>query len=780
MKPNPLFIKILTIITVVYSFDFGYIRGQEVLDVLPEEGRDELFHTWLMEELQVLSDQRKSDVADSLQSVGLLQSRQARLKEDYLMLLGELPQKTALNPVIVGTINGEGYKIERLYFESLPNHHVTANFYYPTDEEGPFPAILVTCGHYAEAKAAGLYQKLCILLAKHGFAALIVDPICQGERNQVLNPLSGTLYYSGESGTKAHTRLDVGAVLVGTSVVAYELWDNHRSIDYLLTRTGEVDPNKIGLTGSSGGGAQATFLAAFDDRIKVAAVNSFIMNEPALFSTIGPQTGSQNLSYEGIYGIDHPEYISMFAPKPFQILAGTQDFFDIEGTHETLAEEQVVYDTLGVSDQLGFFEYDDEHGYSRPKREEAVRWFRTWFHNDTTSIVEEEDQATLFEHELRASEYGQVFNSFENEITVQDINLEYAEAFAPAREEFWSSQTPDSCLDKVKQLIRLNQEYETPLAEVVETINRDGYSIEKIKLTSGNQVPVTGLLFIPDNLTERAPAVLYVDGRGKSSDAEEGGIIEALYTDSGKVVFAIDVRGFGETTDDPSMNESKHGNNEHRNAVISLYLGKTLIGQRVEDIMKATDYLFTRTEIDTNTLSIVGINRAGSAVLHAAALDDRMSEAVIRDWTDTSWVTVVADPTALNNMTHEVPSALKFYDLPDLIQSMAPRQVFYRGEPVIEDALNENRKSSGTDLIEIFPNPAHHSAAISYSIPEDGKVFFGLYDIQGNEIDVLVDQFQGSDHYKLDVDTSCLPAGIYLSRLMLDGQLLSVRKLVIL
>jgi len=211
---------------------------------------------------------------------------------------------------------------------------------------------------------------------------LIVDFIGYAERDQIVNPSTGALALTGESGTTEHSLMDVGAVLAGTSVVSHILWDNHRGIDYLCSRP-EVDTSRIGCTGSSGGGAQATYLAAFDERVKVTVIDSYIMKEQVLFSTEGPQTASQNLTYEGACGIDHPDYITLFAPKPFMITASTQDFFDINATRQTYADAQLVYDILGAPDKLGYFETDAPHGLNAEKRRATVTWFRTWFYDDT-------------------------------------------------------------------------------------------------------------------------------------------------------------------------------------------------------------------------------------------------------------------------------------------------------------------------------------------------------------------------------------------------------------
>jgi cephalosporin-C deacetylase-like acetyl esterase len=767
--------SLLTVLVFVL-FPFIPVSCQEVLDVLPIEGRNNLFHKYLIDQVDSVSARRKADLLDALTSPEKFGQRQQRLRSDYLEMLGKLPEEnTPLNDTVINTIVMDGYNIDIVSFESRPNHHVTGNYYYPTTGDGPWPGILLMVGHYPSSKTVDIMQSVCVLLVQHGISVLIVDPIAEGERYQVISPKTGKLAYVGESGTGEHTRLDVGSMLVGTSVVAYELWDNHRGIDYLYSRP-EVDTARIGCTGSSGGGAQATYLAAYDTRIKVAAVNSYIMNEPTLYKTIGPQTGSQNLSYEGYFGIDHPEYISMFAPKPFMIICGTKDFFDIDGTHETYAESQLVYERLGVPENLGYFEYDDGHDYTLPKREAVTKWFRTWFYDDTTTIVEPAIQPLLDMDTLIVTKTGQVYYEYPNEKVDEQYNLESALGYGDDRAALWGSQTKDSCLNMVRKLIMLEETSDVVTAEIVETYDRGNYNVEKIKLTSGSLVPVTGLMFVPHNLTGKLPAVLYVDGRGKKTDALAGGIIEKSYLDSGKIVFAVDIRGFGETKDNPTYNEIKHGNIEHRNAVISGYIGKTFIGQRVQDIFMAKEYMMGRAEVDTAEVSIVGIDRAGTSVLHAGALDSDFKNVEIRLWTDTSWITIVKSPTIQNNMTHVVPFALKYYDLPELVNAISPRTVKYSAEPVITGIL-KNKSVQGNSLGQNYPNPFHEYTTISYQVPAAGKVTMKLYDGMGKEVSVLVDEYQRASRYELKLNSTFLKTGIYFYQLMLDGINLDTKRM---
>ena len=771
------YMRIFTILAFVLLFQETVI-AQHPLDVLPLSGRNELFHTFLMDRGGELWDARRDSVAASLESVDALLARQAQLREDYISLLGDLPENMPLNAEVIGTVQGDGYIIERLHYQSSPGHHVTANFYIPDTGEGPYPAVLVMCGHYPVAKIISIHQKLGALFATNGIAALTVDPFSQGERYQLMDPVTGELNFLGESGTGAHTRLDVGAVLAGSSVVARALWDNHRGVDYLYSRTDVVDTTRVGCTGSSGGGSQATNLLAFDERIKVAAVNSFLMNEETLYSTIGPQTASQNLSYEGAHLIDHPDYITMFAPKPMMILAATQDFFDVTATQATHAEAVDVYTLLGEADKIAYFEEDAAHGYLKPRREEAVRWFRKWFLGDDSPVSEPFTLRVMGVDVLQVTGTGQVVTEFTDEKTVTDLNVEMADAYGDHRTAFWTENTQDSCLNKVRELIRM-EAYETAQVDEVEVIQRDGYTLTKLQINSGDHVPVTGLLLVPDGLTEAVPAVVYVDGRGKRTDAGEGGVLEQQFIDSTKIVLSIDVRGFGETADNPSLNETKHGNKEHRNAVIAAYIGKTLIGQRVEDIMKAIDALLTYSEVDANDLTLVGIDRAGSAVAHAVALDDRVDKAIIRASFE-SWLPMVGNPTELDNMTHMVPFALKYYDLPDLVNTLAPDAVTYFAEPY-EIVVSTNDLSAGTQgsLGQNFPNPSASATTIPYQLKQAGSVGIRIYDQLGHQV-LHVDQgWQAEGAHQVSIDLERLPVGQYYYQLWLDERAVGSRQMIL-
>ncbi|MBN1817054.1 MAG: acetylxylan esterase [Sedimentisphaerales bacterium] len=623
------------------------------------EPANTVLHEYLIGQADTLFDKRREAVEKSLQSTENLLARRDQLRRRYRRILGYLPPQTPLRPMVTGIIQGDGYRIEKVAFESRPHHHVTANLYIPDQRPGRLPGILVPCGHSDIGKAADAYQSICVLLVKNGFVVLIVDPICQGERLQILE--RGGKY--GTSGTTAHTLLDAGAKLVGASVVGYEAWDNMRAIDYLQTRP-EVDPEKIGVTGNSGGGTQTTFLMALDERVDVAAPSCYMMTREKLFATIGPQDGCQNLYAEVALGIEHADYIVMRAPKPTMILAAQQDFFDFEGVKTAYAEAQKVYSVLGKPDHVALFSYDDTHGFTRPRRQAATQWMRRWLQNDPSDIAESEPNL-LPEKSLWVTETGQVREQWPNEITIADLNLERANALAEKRQQFLRQDRSD-IQKRIARLIGYRKPAGRVISTHTKTFLRNGMQIEKGFLHRQGQPPMPILLCKPVDTQGKLPTTLYVDGRGKNIDAQSGGPIETMVL-QGRIVLSIDVRGVGETADDPAKNRYAGGlHDEWRNAMLSLHIARPLIGQRAMDIITALDFLDRYPGADTDHIEVIGRERCGPVALHAALFNSRIKQVKTID-SISSWTELVAKPLTPNSLSYVVPFALEYYDLPDLV-----------------------------------------------------------------------------------------------------------------
>jgi cephalosporin-C deacetylase-like acetyl esterase len=636
-------------------------QAAEELNVL-DKGSDKLLYDFLLRESKQLYQERQVSVRDALRSPQAVARRQKRLLSDYRRIIGELPEeKTPLNAKVTGVIECDGYRIERVIFESRPNHHVTANLYVPTKGTAPFPGVIMPCGHTHNGKATGLYQSACALLALNGFVTLIYDPICQGERFQLIE--------SRGHGIVTHSMLNAGSLLVGRTIVGYEAWDGIRSIDYLLSRD-EVDDSKpIGMTGNSGGGTQTTFLMALDDRIGPAAPSCYVMRKQRKYETIGPADGCQHLPGEVAFGIDHADYFWMRAPKPTLILAAEKDFFDFESTKDTAAEVKRLYTTLGKPEQTGLFSYDGKHSFSKPLRQGAAGWMKRWLMDDATPVIEPE----LKLHEdkaIQTTATGQVVTSFKDEVTVAEMNLARAKELAGQRRKFWQNNDTKTCLAEVKRLIGSSKKREKATVRNAGTIKRDGYRIDKLVIQRKGHVPMPVLMFVPKVDAAKCPATIYVDSRGKASDAAVGGEIEKLVL-AGHMVLSVDVLGFGETTDTGSSRS--YNNREHRVANLAMHIGRPLLGQRVDDILTAVDVLAGRKDVEN--IHLVGLYDAGPVAIHAGALDERFASVTVRESIN-SWVdNVVEKPLDYDLLGCVVPGALVKYDLPDLLRAIAPRKV---------------------------------------------------------------------------------------------------------
>ena len=169
----------------------------------------------------------------------------------------------------------DGFQIEKLIFESLPGVYVTALVYVPEDGNKTHPGILVPVGHATNGKIH--YQALCQRLVKRGYVVICWDPPGQGERSQFWDAKAGKSRYNLICAE--HAVLGNLAYLAGTNLARWEVWDGIRAVDYLLTRP-DVDPERINITGTSGGGFQAAHIAALDRRIKVAAPSCYITALP--------------------------------------------------------------------------------------------------------------------------------------------------------------------------------------------------------------------------------------------------------------------------------------------------------------------------------------------------------------------------------------------------------------------------------------------------------------------------------------------------------------------
>jgi len=333
---------------------------------------------------------------------------QDELRRKALDVIGGLPEaRTALNARVVGTIPMDGYRIEKLVFDSRPGIPVTALVYVPETPASRKPAVLVACGHSEVGKAYPAYQEIAVRLARRGYVVLCWDPVGQGERSQFWDAARGRSRYNLVCGE--HAVLGNLATIAGTSLVRAMVWDGMRAVDYLLTRD-DVDAGHVAITGTSGGGFQSTWIGALDTRIAAVLPSCFPTALPMRMANrifedpdSDPEQDPPGLVSEGV---DHPGLLLLAYPRPLHVSAAVLDFFPIEGTRRTMREVEALYRRFGHGDRIALSEGYHKHQYSAENQEKAFAFLDRAFGRPPTAGLAA--VKTLAPEDLRCTPSGQV------------------------------------------------------------------------------------------------------------------------------------------------------------------------------------------------------------------------------------------------------------------------------------------------------------------------------------------------------------------------------------
>jgi len=645
--------------------------------------------TYLLQQVHQQYAPRRLALDKALASAAGTAAYRDSARARFRRVLGPLPARTPLRARVTGTVPQAGFVIEKVIYESTPRHHVTANLYVPTGP-GKRPAALLFCGHENTSKATPSYQLTARLLARNGFVVLVIDPVSQGERMQ-LTDASGKPLTRG--GTTEHTLLNAEATLLGTSLPAEQLWDNVRGLDYLLTRP-EVDAARVGCLGNSGGATQTAYFMAYDDRVQVAALCSYVAASERNLTLTGPADGCVMLPGAGAAGLDLADWPLLFAPKPLLLLTGRYDFVDQTDMEATYADTRRAYAALGQPAQTDIFTHDDGHGISAPKRAAAVAWFRRWLVASGPLVAEGTDQP-LPEAALRCTTTGQVNTAFKDEITLAATHLAEAKRLAAARPAYAPEALPAVVARYAGSLTHHGVPTAFDLRDTLRLPN--GQRWLGILLTTRGQPPLPARLLLPPAAGPAATRlVLWLPDAGLAAVLRDSAARLAAYQRQGTAVLLADLRGLGETADPGAALEPKYYNREYRPALLALHIGAPLLAQRLGDV--GTLLLFIRNYGALGTLPLLlrADGRAALVALHAAVLSPRVPPAPLaasgaqplpspapglRPQIDQVQVSggppslqyFLENPTAKDAYSEVLPGVLRAYDVPDLRRALGAR-----------------------------------------------------------------------------------------------------------
>ena len=354
-------------------------------------------------------------------------AKQTEMRAQLQRMLGldPWPARGDLKPVITGTVAGDGYVVEKLHFQSLPGVYVTGNLYRPKEVKQPLPTILYVCGH-ANIVEGGVsmgnktgYQHHGVWFARHGYVCLIIDTIQLGEIRGI------------HHGTYREARWWWAAR--GYTPAGVEAWNGIRALDYLETRP-EVDRTKFGVTGRSGGGAYSWWIAALDERIKVAVPTAGIttMKNHVLDGAI---EGHCDCMFQvNTERWDYDRLAALIAPRPL-LVANTDDdiIFPLDGVMEIFNRTRAFYRTLGAGDRLGLQIAEGPHKDTQALNTGAFAWLNRWLKGaDRMDLIDEPARKA---HEPKALK---VFAELPKDERVTTVDEFFVPAFAK------STKAPDA------------------------------------------------------------------------------------------------------------------------------------------------------------------------------------------------------------------------------------------------------------------------------------------------------------------------------------------------
>lgn len=313
------------------------------------------------------------------------EQRKAILKPElYKALeLSPLPAKPASKPIITPKRTFDGYTVENIGIEILPGLYINGSLYKPLKIKGKIPVILSPDGHWEHQRYRADCQIRCASLARMGAMAYSYDLFAWGE---------SLLQFKDEDHRRslAQTIQALGAI---------------RILDYVLSLK-ETDPERVGISGGSGGGSHTVLMTAMDNRIKLSAP---VVSVSSYFYGGCPCESGMPIHQCG-NGTDNVELAAMAAPRPQLLISDGQDWTANMPEHD-FPYLQKIYGYYGVTNKVENVHLPNEgHDFGPSKRAALYAFVAKNFHLDLNKIKDSsgnfDDQRVTIEKEPAMYVFG--------------------------------------------------------------------------------------------------------------------------------------------------------------------------------------------------------------------------------------------------------------------------------------------------------------------------------------------------------------------------------------
>ena len=359
-------------------------------------------------ETERLADKGVSDIKTLEEWTSRREGYRQELRE--MLGLSPMPERTDLKATITGTLDHELFTVEKLHFQSMPGFYVTGDLYLPKNVKGRAPTILYVCGH-GQVKKNGIsygnktsYQHHGEWFARNGYVCLTIDTVQLGE----LEGIHHGTYREGMWWWNARGYTSAGA----------EAWNCIRALDYLQTRP-EVDPERIGVSGRSGGGAYSWWISALDERIKCSVPVAGI-TDLRNHVTDGAVEGHCDCMFMvNTYRWDYAKVAALVAPRPLLLSNSDKDtIFPLDGVMRVHNQVAHIYNLYGAADKFGVLITEGPHKDTQDLQVPEFRWMNRWLKGDTGTVgmvaekLFEVEQLKVFEKLPANERTTKIYESF--------------------------------------------------------------------------------------------------------------------------------------------------------------------------------------------------------------------------------------------------------------------------------------------------------------------------------------------------------------------------------
>ena len=579
--------------------------------------------------------------------------RDERRRQLFDMLgLWPLPERTDLKPVVTGKVDGDGFTVEKLHFQSQPGLYVTANLYLPRNAPAPAPTILYVCGH-AEVKTNGVsygnktyYQHHGAWFAQHGYVCLVIDTLQLGE---IQGDHHGT-YRLGQWWWNSR----------GYTPAGVEAWNGIRALDYLETRP-EVDRTRIGMTGRSGGGSYTWTTAALDERIKAAAPVAGMTDLRNHVCDGSVEGHCDCMFFVNTHRWDFALNAALIAPRPLLIVNTDADnIFPLDGVNRLFTKTRRIYGLHGAYDKIGLVIGPGPHADSQNLQVPVLRWFNQHLKGADPLIT---DAAT------KQFSPGQL-RVFER--------LPEDQRNTTAQEFFGARPAGNPSLDELRTALRERvfmgwpMEPGPPGVREVGTASDAGLRLRHLTFQSQPHVPLHLFALAKERETVRRVELRVVDESGWAEwlgtvQGRFGGLLGGFAAKRsgipvadpavGTVMIVFSPRGLGPT--------AWEGDARKQNQIRRRFqlLGQTVDGMRVLDIRRALAAVreqYPGAEISVSASGVMAAHALQAAVFEEQSLKLKLARlpAAYRDGVDYLKVSGVVELQKVSEMVGKLHSVI--------------------------------------------------------------------------------------------------------------------------